>query len=208
MSLINSDKIFKISDKIIKFWHKKENRLKNLEHTIDVLNREKEYICKLTGDIASINCFLWHKEDKARASKYSDSIIADVKRAIDYTNQKRVNKVEEIDKYILDSIKEKKIKTAINAPLNSETPGSIIDRLSVLALKIYHMDEQTKRKDASKEHIKKCKDKLLMMNAQKKDLSACFDKLMKELFSGKKRLKMYYQFKMYNDPATNPWMKK
>lgn len=208
MNLADSKKIFKIYDDIVNSWHEKEKRIKSLDQAVNILSTEKKEIDKLISGIAAINCFLWHEEDKARASSFSDSIIANVKRSIDYSNQKRANKVEEIDKYILDSISDKKVEVTKKAPLNSETPGSIMDRFSVLAIRIYHMNEQIKRKDVSKDHIEKCRNKLAVMNEQKKDLCMCFDLLIKDLFSGKKRLKMYYQFKMYNDPATNPWMKK
>jgi hypothetical protein len=197
---MNSKELFKIYNKVLYLWHKNKKKLKTL--------KEKDPFKKLINDIIVINCILWHEEDKARAKSLPDSEIANIKRTIDATNQGRADKVEEIDKYILDYLTQLKIKTSKTTPLNSETPGSIIDRLSILSLKIYHMKEQIKRKDCSREHIEKCKGRLKILLEQKKDLSKCFDDLIKDLLKGKKRLKMYYQFKMYNDPSTNPWMKK
>lgn len=208
MELINSKELFKIYNKVLSLWHKNEKKIKTLDHILNFLNQEKTQLNRLISDIVIINCFLWHEEDKARAKRFSDSMIAGIKRTIDVTNQRRANKSEEIDKYILDRLTKFNIKISERTPLNSETPGSIIDRLSILALKIYHMAEHTRRRDCSKEHIEKCKSKLNVLLEQKKDLLTCFDKLIKDLLKGKKRLKMYYQFKMYNDPSTNPWMEK
>lgn len=89
-------------------------------------------------------------------------------------------------------------------PMNSETPGSIIDRMSILSLKIYHMEEQTKREDVDIEHIQRCQAKLIILKDQEQDLKNCLEILLDEIFSGKKKLKVYHQFKMYNDPMLNP----
>ncbi|MFH1824190.1 MAG: DUF4254 domain-containing protein [Candidatus Firestonebacteria bacterium] len=207
MKLINSEGLFKIYNKVLSRWHRDEKKIKTLDYALGFLNKEKELFNKLISDIVISNCFLWHEEDKARAKSLSSSIIASIKHTIDGTNQYRANKVEEIDKYILDGLTKFNVKIHMKTPLNSETPGAIVDRLSILALKIYHMAEQTKRLDCPSEHIEKCKSKLNVLLEQKKDLSICFNELINDLLKGKKRLKMYYQFKMYNDPSTNSWMK-
>jgi hypothetical protein len=197
-----------IYSKTLKAWHQKEKTLNELGLSLNTLNKETKPFEKLIADIIIINCFLWHQEDKARARSFSDKLIANIKRTIDKTNQKRNDKMEEIDKYIMSCLESKKVKPGKSAKINSETPGAVADRLSITYLKIFHMGEQTKRKDAGREHIEKCRNKLSTLTEQYKDLSKCFDELIFDLFNGRKRLKMYYQFKMYNDPSTNPYMKK
>jgi hypothetical protein len=150
------------------------------------------------------NFDLWHEEDQARRTDVTDAEIARVKRAIDGLNQKRNDAIETLDQYFIADIAAKKIKAHKAARLNTETPGSVIDRLSVLSLRIYHMQEEIDRKDATAEHRKKCSDKLKLMNLQKKNLSKSFDELLADLYSGKKILRSYRQFKMYNDPSLNP----
>lgn len=205
---IKAQKLIGIFGKIVELWHKNEKHIKSLSDALDVLDSGKDNFETLARELSMINSYLWHEEDKARSARLSDSRIAEVKHNIDNANQKRNNKIEELDRYMIDLLADLKTKTSKKKRLNSETPGSIIDRLSILALKIYHMKEQTLRKDASAEHKNKCKIRLSVLCEQQKDLSTCFDELMNDLIRGQKRLKIYYQFKMYNDPSTNPWMKK
>lgn len=149
--------------------------------------------------LSLINTALWHEEDKARDPDADDSNIADVKRKIDKLNAMRVNKVEEIDKVLYQS-------NRINneAPINSETVASIIDRLSILALKKYHMEYEANRKDAPGELRNKCAQKLIMINGQLIDLTNAYDQLIEDIKSGSRRYALYGQFKMYNDPELNP----
>ncbi|TYB35502.1 MAG: DUF4254 domain-containing protein [Flexistipes sinusarabici] len=150
------------------------------------------------------NYELWHQEDLARDPNASDSDIARVKRNIDKLNQKRNDMIEQVDEIISDLLVDKKIQLGKDASMNSETPGSILDRLSINMLKIYHMEEQTERKDASQEHIKSCRSKLKILQMQKDDLSQCLNELMEDLIKGNKFFKVYRQMKMYNDPNLNP----
>jgi hypothetical protein len=203
-----SNMLFKLFERAISGWHREEERLTTLDEAVRVLGGGASRGEGLISDIIAINAFLWHEEDKARAEVLPDSAIAAIKHSIDTTNQRRANKIEEIDRHIIDTLSAAKVRPKKNAALNSETPGSIADRLSILALKIRHMTEETERADAPAEHRKKCDMRLKTLKEQKKDLSGCFDALMGELFKGQKKLKMYYQFKMYNDPSTNPWMRK
>jgi hypothetical protein len=204
---IKAEKLISIFRKIVELWHKKEKKIKSLNDALCVLDFGKDIFEKLISEISIINSYLWHEEDKARSASLSDSRIAEVKHNIDYANQKRNDKIEEIDRYMINLLATLKIKTSSKTRLNSETPGSVIDRLSILTLKIYHMKEQTLRKDASAEHKNKYKTRLSVLCEQKKDLSKCFNELMNDLIKGRKKLRIYYQFKMYNDPSTNPWMK-
>ena len=149
------------------------------------------------------NYSLWHEEDEARRDDVDDSVIANVKRNIDRFNQKRNDSIELLDTHILNLLKHYPGYDETK-PLNSETPGSIIDRISIISLKIYHMDEQTQRTDVSEDHRAVCRQKLARLQEQKHDLSICFTDLIKDYMSGKKTMKVYFQFKMYNDPDLNP----
>ena len=151
-----------------------------------------------------VNFELWHQEDMARDPDAPDSKIAAVKRAIDVLNQLRNDMIEQMDQYLLDELQNKKIKYTSETEMNSETPGSIIDRLSINALKIYHMDEEIKRLDVTDEHRKKCSGKLSVLQDQRNDLKKSLEKLLADLSNGKKRLKVYQQMKMYNDENLNP----
>ena len=151
-----------------------------------------------------VNFELWHQEDMARDPDAPDSKIAAVKRAIDVLNQRRNDMIEQMDQYLLDALQSKNIKYTADAEMNSETPGSIIDRLSINALKIYHMDEEIQRLDVTDEHRKKCSGKLSVLQDQRNDLKKSLETLLADLSSGQKRLKVYQQMKMYNDENLNP----
>ena len=151
-----------------------------------------------------VNFELWHQEDMARDPDASDSKIAAVKRTIDVLNQLRNDMIEQMDQCLLDKLQNKKINYTSEIEMNSETPGSIIDRLSINALKIYHMDEEIQRMDVTDEHRKKCSGKLSVLQDQRKDLKKSLEKLLADLRNGKKRLKVYKQMKMYNDENLNP----
>ena len=151
-----------------------------------------------------VNFELWHQEDMARDQDAPDSKIALVKRAIDALNQRRNDMIEQMDQYLLDELQNKKIKYTSETEMNSETPGSIIDRLSINALKIYHMDEEIQRLDVTDGHRKKCSGKLSVLQDQRNDLKKSLEKLLADLSNGKKRLKVYQQMKMYNDENLNP----
>ncbi|MEI7904018.1 MAG: DUF4254 domain-containing protein [Candidatus Firestonebacteria bacterium] len=200
-------KLFAIFKKELEAWHRLEKKIKNMEQAVVLLNREKKAPESLVGGLFALNCYLWHEEDKARSPVISDRAIAAVKRNIDKTNQARNNKIEEIDRFLLGLLESGGVKQGKRATTNSETPGAIIDRLSILGLKLWHTAEEFLRKDASVEHLMKCAKRFEVMTAQKQDLSGCYEILVKDLFAGRKRLKMYYQFKMYNDPSTNKWMR-
>ena len=121
-------------------------------------------------------------------------------------NQLRNDMIEQMDQYLLDELQKKNIKYTSETEMNSETPGSIIDRLSINALKIYHMDEEIQRTDATDEHRKKCSGKLSVLSEQRNDLKKSLEKLLADLSSGRKRLKVYHQMKMYNDENLNPML--
>jgi hypothetical protein len=126
----------------------------------------------------------------------------EIKRRIDHSNQNRTDTVEHIDDYYINIYKS--VEVSENVTLNTESPAWVIDRLSILCLKIYHMQEQADRKDADDDHLKKCQQKLGILLEQQDDLSASFDQLLEDFAAGKKRIKVYRQMKMYNDDSLNP----
>ncbi len=149
------------------------------------------------------NFDLWHIEDEARTPGASDAEIADVKRRIDRTNQLRNDLVEELDRAMLDWMKAGGLPNPA-APLNSESPGLMIDRLSILALKIYHTREESERRDAPPGHAERNRERLRILEEQRTDLAGCLDALWQETLDGTRRFKIYRQLKMYNDPTLNP----
>ena len=148
------------------------------------------------------NCLLWDEEDQARRRDVADSEIAANKRAIDGYNQKRNDAIERIDEVLLTRLAAVVLREG--ARLNSETAGSMIDRLSIVSLKIFHMGLQTMRTDVDQNHIDTCKQKLGRLTEQRTDLQQCLNRLLEEAEQGSAYFKVYRQFKMYNDPSLNP----
>ncbi|HEY4758973.1 MAG TPA: DUF4254 domain-containing protein [Thermoguttaceae bacterium] len=152
------------------------------------------------------NFKLWHQEDIARSPDVSDSDLARVKRSIDKLNQQRNDLIEELDNWLIQELNNRGLKPLKDAVLNTETPGSVIDRLSILALRIYHMEEQAFRTDATEEHIGKAKTRLEILYEQHRDLCHSLQELLDDIFAGRKHMKVYRQLKMYNDPTMNPYL--
>ena len=150
------------------------------------------------------NFCLWHEEDIARSPDVGDARIAAVKRAIDRFNQKRNDAIERMDDAIAQYIDRGNIDS--QGPLNTETPGSAIDRLSILALRMYHLDEQRNRVEAGDAHRNGVLEKINICEIQHRELSQSLRELLADLFSGRKRHRTYRQLKMYNDPALNPYL--
>ena len=149
-----------------------------------------------------IDTVQWHFEDIIRDPNIDPAAALVLKRRIDKSNQDRTDMVENIDTYFREHYKD--VKVLADATINTESPAWAIDRLSILALKIYHMKEQVERTDASAEHIAKCKGKLEILLEQQVDLSTAIDQLLADIAAGKKYMKVYRQMKMYNDADTNP----
>lgn len=146
------------------------------------------------------NFQLWHEEDIARRDDLGSERVHQAKRAIDGFNQQRNNFIEEMDKELVAALK----PAESGVPRNSETPGMIIDRLSILSLKEFHMREETERADATLEHRATCGAKLARIIHQRGDLTQSLADLLNDVASGRRTFGVYYQFKMYNDPALNP----
>ena len=148
------------------------------------------------------NFDLWHEEDKARDRSATDAEIVVTKRAIDRINQVRNDTVEQIDSFLLKDLNGQNEA----APMNSETPGLMLDRLSILALKIFHTAEETLRADADEEHRRRNRERLAVLQEQSRDLTLCLQQLWDAVLAGTRRFKLYRQLKMYNDPALNPFL--
>ena len=149
-----------------------------------------------------IDTVQWHFEDIIRDPNINPDAALVLKRRIDKSNQDRTDLVELIDSYFLDKYKD--VVPAENATINTESPAWAIDRLSILALKIYHMRKEAERTDTTAEHRAQCEKKLNVLLEQKKDLSTAIDQLIADIEAGRKYMKVYKQMKMYNDPALNP----
>ncbi|MCZ8355294.1 MAG: DUF4254 domain-containing protein [Cyclobacteriaceae bacterium] len=151
-----------------------------------------------------IDTVQWHLEDIIRLPDINPTEALAIKRRIDKSNQDRTDRVEQIDDYFLEAFKN--IQAPAHTRINSETPAWLLDRMSILMLKIFHMEEQTKRTDANAEHLAKCQSKLTILLEQKTDMRAAFDELMEDIGKGARRFKVYRQMKMYNDASLNPML--
>lgn len=149
-----------------------------------------------------IDTVQWHLEDIIRDPHIDPVEALNLKRRIDRSNQDRTDLVEQIDSYFRQKYSD--VKVLDGATINTESPAWAVDRLSILALKIYHMREQAERDDATEEHRAKCQAKLDVLLEQQRDLSTAIDQLLDDIAAGRKYMKVYRQMKMYNDPSTNP----
>lgn len=191
---ISSQPILNIFQQSIADWH-----IQLKPHTNPFTEDSIEFLLYAKNHIDTIQ---WHEEDEIRRPDLADASLVNIKRNIDALNQKRTDLVEKIDDYVFSIFSQ--IDPLPQARMNSETPAWLIDRMSILELKIFHMHEQTLRTDATQEHIEKCKIKLSVLLEQRKDMSTCLDELIEEISQGKRYFKVYRQMKMYNDANLNP----
>ncbi|MFS4466266.1 DUF4254 domain-containing protein [Maribacter sp. 2210JD10-5] len=192
-----SEFAFSIFEQSIKEYHKKDDVYQDFTNPYP-----KDEVAHLLYRKNWIDTVQWHYEDIIRDPQITPAAALDLKRKIDASNQDRTDLVEYIDSYFLKKYQSVEIKS--NATINTESPAWAIDRLSILALKIYHMREEVARTDATPEHIEKCRTKLNILLEQKKDLSNAIDQLLKDIEEGNKYMKVYKQMKMYNDEELNP----
>lgn len=155
---------------------------------------------RLVVDQHRANFDLWHEEDEARDPKATPEKIVAIKKAIDRLNQRRNDLMERIDRLLLAEAGEQRAE----APLHSETPGMMIDRLSILDLKRFHTEEEIARADGDERHAQRNRERLAVLNEQRDDLRDALDALWADVSAGRRRFKLYRQMKMYNDPALNP----
>ena len=185
--------ITRLHDELTRRWHEADPP--NLAPTGDWLDRVARQ--------HRANFDLWHIEDEARTPGATDADLANVKRRIDTTNQLRNDLVEDLDRALLEWLAARRLPNA-DALLNSESPGLVIDRLSILALKIYHTREEAERHDAPPGHADRNRSRLAILEEQRADLAHCLDALWRDTLAGTRRFKLYRQLKMYNDPTLNP----
>lgn len=191
--MLSADAIASLHDQLTKTWHiSKDPPVLPSDAWLALVTRQHR-----------ANFDLWHIEDEARTPNATDAQLADVKHRIDSTNQLRNDLAEELDRTLLVWLAPQNLPQA-NAPLNSESPGLIIDRLSILALKIYHTREEAERSDAPAEHAERNRARLTILKEQRSDLAQCLHALWNETLAGTRRFKLYRQLKMYNDPTLNP----
>lgn len=186
-----------IFETVIDNYHKTDNVDTPIQNPYPV--KSIEFYLYLKNWIDTVQ---WHLEDIIRDPNIDPVEALRIKRRIDKSNQDRTDLVELIDSYFLD--KNKDVQVLPDATINTESPAWAIDRLSILALKIYHMREQVERQDTTPEHHEACQKKLDILLEQQKDLSSAINQLLADIEAGKKYMKVYKQMKMYNDPALNP----
>lgn len=179
-----------------------------LYHQYDDVNADpvnpynKEDIESKLFEKSWIDAVQWHLEDMIRDPGIDAGRALEIKRRIDKSNQDRTDLVEKIDSYFCTVYKD--VTPCEGATINTESPAWAIDRLSILALKIYHMQQEVNRIDASPKHIDECRNKLRILLEQREDLTAAISQLLNDIEAGRKYMKVYRQMKMYNDPSTNP----
>lgn len=165
------------------------------------VNLQEEGFLALVEENHAFNYQLWHAEDRARRDDCGAEFVYKAKREIDSYNQQRNNRMEAMDAWIFETLQP---SVSTTTPVHSETPGMMIDRLSILALKAFHMALQTKREEVSDAHREACLKKLAVIHAQQNQLQKCLTIFFKEMTNGARTFRVYHQFKMYNDPSLNP----
>lgn len=188
--MINIDTILNLHTVKVDSWH------------TELVLTEEGLPVKFIEENHKWNFSLWHEEDIARIKDIDSTRIMEAKRNIDGYNQARNNAMEKIDEWILNYLEFNNVESI--GMMHSETPGMMIDRLSIMSLKRFHMNEETLRPDASEEHKYKCADKVALLDEQILDLSNCLKSIFSKLQTGEIRFKVYRQLKMYNDPSLNP----
>jgi hypothetical protein len=193
--MLSADAIVELHDRETKAWHERADSSHDspaLDPWLQAVSRQHR-----------ANFDLWHTEDEARAPGATDADLARVKRNIDRINQLRNDLAEQLDNALLHWLEPQQLPNE-SAPLNSESPGLMIDRLSILALRIYHTREEALRTDAEQGHAERNLKRLAILEAQRYDLAGCLDELWRETLAGTRQFKLYRQLKMYNDPTLNP----
>ena len=194
MFTAKSNEIF---SRAIEDYHRRDHVDTPIENPYE--NGSIEYLLYLKNWIDTVQ---WHLEDIIRDPAIDPAEALRIKRRIDSSNQERTDMVEYIDSYFLDKFKN--VQVAPDATINTESPAWAIDRLSILALKIYHMEQEVGRPDVTPRHTEECSRKLDVLRRQQTDLSTAIDQLLEDISAGRKYMKVYKQMKMYNDPELNP----
>ena len=197
--MLSARDILLLQDQQTRDWHQPDA---NAKLPLEDLDEKAGWLSAVARQHRA-NFELWHIEDEARTPGATDREISDVKRRIDRTNQRRNDLAEELDRLLWVWLEPQGLPRP-DAPLNSESPGLIIDRLSILSLKIYHTREEAERRDAPAGHGERNRERLKILEEQRSDLAGCLNDLWSATVAGTRRFKIYRQLKMYNDPALNP----
>jgi cell division protein FtsB len=192
--MLDVEKIVAMHNETVDLWHR-ERVANPYEGWMAIVCQQHQF-----------NFQLWHQEDIARSPDVSDTEIAQVKRNIDKLNQQRNDWIERIDDYLTQFLEENEIVAPADARANSETAGSCVDRLSIMAIRIYHLQEQLDRDDVDDAHIARVGQRLAICKMQQRDLAQCLAELVDDIRSMRKKHRVYRQFKMYNDPTLNPYL--
>lgn len=196
--MIQAKEIVALQDEQTILWHD-EDRPAEAVFAEDQQGRWQAAVCRQHR----ANFELWHIEDEARRPGATDAEMAEVKRRVDRTNQRRNDLAEQLDLALLAHLEPLGLPDP-TAELHSESPGLMIDRLSILSLKIFHTRVETQRHDVSHEHVERNEARLKILLEQRRDLAGCLDRLWEQVGRCKRRFKLYRQLKMYNDPTLNP----
>ncbi len=193
-TILSAEEIALQHDRLTVLWHEVQSSVPQ--------ERRSEFLQTVVSQHLA-NFELWHTEDEARSPHATDHDLAKMKRAIDRINQRRNDLAERCDMLLLDHLR------ALNLPnpkseLHSETPGLIIDRLSILALKLFHTQEEIDRSHAPEGHAERNRQRFQILKDQRDDLVGCLDRLWQQTLAGERQFKLYLQLKMYNDPSLNP----
>ncbi len=190
--MINVGHVLSVHQSTVQEWH------------TEPISNPHEGVMRLVVDQHAFNFRLWHEEDKARCPQADDTTIANVKRNIDQLNQQRNDWIEKIDVWIEDDLARCSINAATDAAINTETPASAIDRLSILSLRLYHLNEQLDRADVDEHHLALAHQKMTIGEMQKDRLARSLSQLIDDIYAGRKQHSTYRQMKLYNDPNFNP----
>ena len=199
--LLSADAVVDMQDRLTELWHEKEIELEPEGDSEDAV--VDSIFMDSVRDQHLANFELWHIEDQARAPRAPDREIAELKRAIDRTNQRRNDLMERCDSVLLAALEEAGLPSP-DAELHSESPGLMLDRLSILAMKIFHTREEIRRPNAPEGHAERNQERLALLATQRADLAGCLDQLWRQVIAGERRFKLYRQLKMYNDASLNP----
>lgn len=193
-STFSAEKLVQLHDSLNQLWHSQSPAVP--------ADSKDEWIALVSMQHLA-NFELWHTEDAARIPDAPDVEIAKIKRSIDVINQRRNDLVEKCDLFLLKTLEDSNRPKA-SAELHSETPGLMIDRLSILSLKLFHTKEEIERVNAPAGHAERNRGRYDILTEQRGDLAECLDRLWQQVLSGERRFKLYRQLKMYNDPTLNP----
>lgn len=192
--MIDVQQVLELHERTVALWHNQP------------ISNDSQGVMQLVCQQHIFNYELWHQEDIARSPNVSDAEIAQVKRAIDRLNQARNDHIEKLDDWLTDQLNQQQIAPSRQAKQNTETPGSAIDRLSIMALRLYHYREQLQRTDTDDQHAAKVDQRIALCEEQRHDLSRSLEELLAAILAGERVHKTYRQMKMYNDPSLNPYL--